>query len=98
MSLKIDGDELKSIKALVVSLNGVFKIIDEKLDGLVDSIKTLSDEQILGAVKVPRIQPMQLWLSPQKIKRLYIRLMTKLNILVNWLKKKIGNSNKNLII
>ena len=27
-----------------------FKIIDEKLDGLVDSIKTLSDEQILGVV------------------------------------------------
>ena len=51
MALKIDGDEVKSIKALVVSLNGVFKIIDEKLDGLVDSIKTLSDEQILGAVK-----------------------------------------------
>ena len=41
MALKIDGDEVKSIKALVVSLNGVFKIIDEKLDGLVDSIKTL---------------------------------------------------------
>ena len=42
---------MKSIKALVVSLNGVFKIIDEKLDGLVDSIKILSDEQILGEVK-----------------------------------------------
>ena len=50
MTLKIDGDEVKSIKALVVSLNGIFKIIDEKLDGLADSIKTLSDEQILGAV------------------------------------------------
>ena len=50
MTLKIDGDEVKSIKALVVSLNGIFKIIDEKLDGLADSIKTLSDEQILGAL------------------------------------------------
>ena len=50
MTLQIDGDEVKSIKALVVSLNGIFKIIDEKLDGLVDSIKTLSDDQILGVV------------------------------------------------
>ena len=41
---------MKSIKALIVSLNGIFKIIDEKLDGLVDSIKTLSDDQILGVV------------------------------------------------
>ena len=31
-------------------MNDIFKIIDEKLDGLADSIKTLSDEQILGAV------------------------------------------------
>ena len=36
--------------ALVVSSNGIFKIIDEKLDGLADSIKTLSDAQILKAV------------------------------------------------
>ena len=27
-----------------------FKIIDKKLDGLVDSINTLSDDQILGVV------------------------------------------------
>ena len=32
MTLKIDGDEVKSNKALVVSLNGIFKIIDEKLE------------------------------------------------------------------
>ena len=41
---------MEFIKALVVSLNGIFKIIDEKLDGLVDSIKTLSDDQITGVV------------------------------------------------
>ena len=50
MILASDGDEIKSIKSVVVALNGIFKIIDEKLDGLVNSIKTLSDYQILGVV------------------------------------------------
>ena len=77
MALKIDGDEVKSIKALVVSLNG-----------LVDSIKTLSDEQILGAVRGAKdTADAALAIATENKKA--VRLMTKLNILVNWLKKKI---------
>ena len=51
----IIGEDGKTLKSLVTTLNIIFKSIDDKLDGLTASFKELKDEGLIQDVKLARL-------------------------------------------